>query len=167
MPIRFRAIWWVADQMNGASAIGLKRVLGLGSYKTTWLMLHKLRRAMVRPGRDKLSGVIEIDETCIGGLEEGLKGRGAVSKALVVITAQVVDKKIGRIRLKRIDDASSKKLESFILETVEPGSTIRTDGWNGYNGVQDADINTNELFYRIGIKLQPPFFRICIVSHRF
>lgn len=138
LPIWFRAIWWVTSQKNGASALGLKRVLGLGSYETAWLMLHKLRRAMVRSGRDKLSGVVEIDETYVGGLEEGLRGRGAVSKALVVIAAQVVEKKIGRVRLKRIDDASADNLESFILESVEPGSTIRTDGWNGYNGVSDA-----------------------------
>lgn len=137
LPIWFRAIWWVTSQKNGASALGLKRVLGLGSYETAWLMLHKLRRAMVRPGRDRLSGVIEIDETYIGGLEEGLKGRGAVSKALVVVATEVVEKKNGRIRLKRIADASAENLEPFITESVEPGSTIRTDGWNGYNGVID------------------------------
>jgi len=131
----FRAIWWVASQKNGASALGLKRILGLGSYETAWLMLHKLRRAMIRPGRDKLSGTIEFDETFIGGLEEGLRGRGAISKALVAVAAQGVDKKIGRIRLKRIPDASAGSLESFILESADLGSTIVTDGWTGYNGV--------------------------------
>jgi len=138
LPVWFRAVWWVASQKNGASALGLKRILGLGSYETAWLMLHKLRRAMVRPGRDKLSGTIEIDETYIGGLEEGLRGRGAVSKALVAIAAQVNEKKIGRIRLKRIADASADSLEPFIFESVDPGSTILTDGWNGYNGVSNA-----------------------------
>jgi transposase-like protein len=138
LPVWFRAIWWVASQKNGASALGLKRILGLGSYETAWLMLHKLRRAMVRPGRDKLSGTIEIDETFIGGLEEGLRGRGAVSKALVAIAAQVDEKKIGRIRLKRIDDASAENLETFIRDSVAQGSTILTDGWNGYNGVREA-----------------------------
>jgi transposase-like protein len=138
LPVWFRAIWWVTSQKNGASALGLKRVLGLGSYETAWLMLHKLRRAMVRRGRDKLSGAIEIDETYIGGLEEGLQGRGAEGKALVAIAAQVDGKKIGRIRLKRIDDASALNLEQFILESVEIGSTIKTDGWNGYNGVSNV-----------------------------
>lgn len=138
LPVWFRAVWWVTSQKNGASALGLKRILGLGSYETAWLMLHKLRRAMVRPGRDKLSGTIEIDETYIGGLEEGLRGRGAVSKALVAIAAQVNEKKIGRIRLKRIADASADSLEPFIFESVDPGSTILTDGWNGYNGVSNA-----------------------------
>jgi transposase-like protein len=137
LPVWFRAIWWVSSQKNGASALGLKRVLGLGSYETAWLMLHKLRRSMVRPGRDKLSGSIEIDETFIGGLEEGLRGRGAVSKALVAIVAQVKDKNIGRIRLKRIPDASAFSLETFIQESVDTGSLILTDGWNGYNGVSD------------------------------
>lgn len=110
----------------------------MGSYETAWLMLHKLRRAMVRPDRDKLSGTVEIDESFIGGLEEGLRGRGAVSKALVAIAAQVDEKRIGRIRLKRIDDASAESLETFIRDSVDQGSTIITDGWNGYNGTRDA-----------------------------
>ena len=103
MPIWFRAIWWVTSQKNGASALGLKRILGLGSYETSWTWLHKIRRAMVRPGRDLLSGTIEVDETYLGGLEEGLRGRGAEGKTLIVIAAQMVDrKKIGRIS-KRFD----------------------------------------------------------------
>jgi hypothetical protein len=67
----FRAIWWVTSQKNGASALGLKRVLGLGSYETAWTWLHKLRRAMVRPGREQLAGVVQVDEAYVGGLEEG------------------------------------------------------------------------------------------------
>jgi transposase-like protein len=128
-------MWWVISQKNGASALGLKRVLGLGSYETAWLMLHKLRRAMVRPGRDKLSGVVEVDETYLGGLEEGLRGRQIEQKTLVVIAAQADGKKIGRIRLRRIADASSASLHPFIEESIEPGSLIHTDGWDGYNGI--------------------------------
>ena len=71
----FRTMWWVTSQKNGASALGLQRVLGLGSYKTAWTWLHKLRRAMVRPGRDRLIGRIEVDRTFVGGLEEGVRGR--------------------------------------------------------------------------------------------
>jgi hypothetical protein len=71
----FRAMWYVTSQKNGASALGLQRVLGLGSYQTAWAWLHKLRRVMVRPGRDTLSGWIEVDETYVGGWEEGMKGR--------------------------------------------------------------------------------------------
>jgi len=85
----FRAIWWVTSQKNGASALGLQRVLGLGSYETAWTWLHKLRRAMVRPGRDRLSGRVEVDETYLGGLEEGVRGRQTSTKALVAVAAQV------------------------------------------------------------------------------
>jgi len=136
LPVWFRAIWWVTSQKNGASALGLKRVFGLGSYETAWLMLHKLRRAMVRPGRDRLSGVIEVDETYIGGLEEGLRGRQMERKTLVVIAAQVDGKRIGRIRMQQIPDASSTSLHSFIRSAIEPGSIVHTDGWDGYNGIE-------------------------------
>src|SRR6267143_4520373 len=84
----FRAMWYVTSQKNGASALGLQRVLGLSSYETAWTWLHKLRRAMVRPDRDRLSGWIEVDETYIGGLQEGSKGRKKGDKALIVIAAE-------------------------------------------------------------------------------
>ena len=95
----FRAMWWVTSQKNGASALGLQRVLGLGSYKTAWTWLHKLRRAIVRPGRDRLSGTIEEDETYIGGPEEGARGQQTETKALVVIAAEEDGAGIGRIRM--------------------------------------------------------------------
>jgi len=75
LTIWFRAMWQVTSQKNGISALGLQRVLGLGSYKTAWAMLHKLRRAMVRPGRERLSGSVEADETYLGGLEVFAAGR--------------------------------------------------------------------------------------------
>lgn len=131
----FRMIWWVAGQKNGASALGLKRMLGLGSYETAWTWLHKLRRAMVRPGQDRLTGTVQVDETFIGGAKPGKRGRGAEGKALVLIIAQEKGKATGRIRLRRIEDASSDSLEAAIKETVEPGTLIKTDGWAGYNGV--------------------------------
>lgn len=108
----------------------LKRILGLGSYETAWTWLHKLRRAMVRPGRERLNGTIEVDETYLGGLEEGLRGRQIEEKVLIVVAAQEDGKGIGRIRMKRIPDASSKNLHSFIEAFVETGSTLRTDGWS-------------------------------------
>src|SRR5665213_225142 len=83
LTVWFRAMWWVTSQKNGASALGLQRVLGLKSYETAWTWLHKLRRAMVRPGRDLLTGRIEVDETYLGGLEEGARGRGAETKTLI------------------------------------------------------------------------------------
>lgn len=131
----FRAIWGVTSQKNGASALGLQRVLGLGSYKTAWTWLHKLRRAMVRPGRDRLTGRIEVDETYVGGLEEGMRGRQTEAKALVVIAAQEDGAGIGRIRMQQIADASAPSLEAFIVENIETGSVVHTDGWAGYSGV--------------------------------
>jgi transposase-like protein len=135
LTVWFRAMWWVTSQKDGASALGLKRVLGC-SYKTAWTLLHKFRRAMVRPGRDRLSGNVEVDETYLGGLEEGLRGRQIENKALIAIAAQFEGKKIGRIRMKRILDASAESLQTFIQESVEPGSVIHTDGWTGYAGLE-------------------------------
>lgn len=135
LPVWFRAIWWVVTQKNGASALGLKRVLGLGSYETAWTWLHKIRRAMVRPGRDRIGGRIEVDETYLGGLEESVRGRETFKKALVVIAAQEDGKGIGRIRMRRVADASSESLLRFVESAVEPGSLIHTDGWPGYAGL--------------------------------
>jgi transposase-like protein len=135
----FRAIWYVTSQKNGASALGIQRVLGLRSYQTAWVWLHKLRRAMVRPDRDRLSGWVEVDETYIGGLEEGKQGRGGVDKALIVIAAQADGKGIGRIRMAVVPDASGGSLHGFVKDSIAPGSTIHTDGWLGYSGLQNED----------------------------
>ena len=135
LPLRYwvRAIWQVTSQKNGASALGLQRVLGLGSYQTAWTVLHKLRRAMVRPGRDKLGGRIEVDETQVGG--PGHKGRGSPTKALVVIAAQEEGKGVGRIRMARIPDGSASHLHRFIQGAVVSGSYVHTDGWKPYQGL--------------------------------
>jgi transposase-like protein len=132
----FRAMYWVTSQKNGASALGLQRVLGLGSYKTAWTWLHKFRRAMVRPGRDRLTGWVEVDETYVGGLEEGVRGRQTERKSLIVIAAQVDGPGMGRIRMKRIADASADSLMEFVKEAIEPGSTVHTDGWPGYERLE-------------------------------
>jgi len=133
----FRAIWWVVSQKNGASAKGVQRILELGSYKTAWLWMHKLRRAMVRPGRDRLSGKVEVDETYIGGEKPGKRGRGADGKALVAIAVEdKAEKKIGRIRLSVIPDASSDSLTLFAQQCVEKGSIVRTDDWPGYSNLR-------------------------------
>ncbi len=132
----FRAAWWVTSQKTGASALGLQGILGLGSYQTAWAWLHKLRRAMVRPGRDRVSGRVEVDETYIGGPEEGVPGRAAADKALVIIAAQEDGHGIARIRMRRIPDASAESLEGFVEDSVEPGSVVHTDGWQGYRGVE-------------------------------
>lgn len=128
----FRAMWYVTNQKHGVSALGLQRFLGLGSYRTAWTWLHKLRRAMVRPGRDLLSGVVEVDETFIGGERPGKRGRGAAGKALVLIAVEVKGRRLGRIRLRRVPDASAESLVGALREFAEPGSRIRTDDWQGY-----------------------------------
>jgi transposase-like protein len=132
LPVWFRAMWWVTAQKNGASALGMQRVLGLKKYETAWTLLHKLRRAMVRPGRDLLTGRVEVDECYIGGLEEGLPGRLNLQKALIVVAAQEDGPGIGRIRMRHIVDASAASLVPFVQDSVELGSLIHTDGWLGY-----------------------------------
>jgi transposase-like protein/Zn ribbon nucleic-acid-binding protein len=135
LPMWFRAIWWVTSQKNGASAKGLQQNLGLGSYQTAWTWLHKLRRAMVRPGRDRLKGVVEVDETYVGGQEEAT-GRGAETKALVAIAVEKDGRRLGRTRMAVVADGSRDQLCGFVQECVEPGSTIRTDGWQGYRDLK-------------------------------
>ena len=133
-PLRlwFRMAWWLTGQKTGASALGLQQSLGLGSYTTAWTWLHKLRRAMVRPGRDRLSGKLEVDETYVTCSSGTVRCQGKTRKALVVIAVEERGKGIGRIRMKAIDNASAKTLREFITETIQPGSVIHTDGCDGY-----------------------------------
>lgn len=133
-------MWYVVCQKNGVSALGLKSILGLGSYETAWAWMHKLRTAMVRPGRDLLSGIVEIDETLVGGERSGKRGRGAEGRELVLVAVEDSNG-IGRIRLKHITDASGATLEKAVIELVAPGSTVRTDGWRGYNGLKKRGYN--------------------------
>lgn len=131
----FRAMWYVTSQKNGVSALGLQRVLGLGSYKTAWALLHKLRRAMVRPGRDRLTGNVEVDETYWGSDERPAVGRLIYDKAVIAIAAQQDGRGIGRIRLRRLARLNKASLRGFIADAVEPGSTVVTDGLNLYQGL--------------------------------
>lgn len=136
LAVWFRAMWQVVSQKNGVSALGLQRALGLGNYKTAWALLHKLRRAMVRPGRDRLSGVVEVDEAYWGAEESGVRGRQSVSKALIIVAAQADGKGIGRIRLQHIPDTNRTTLHGFIVESIEPGSTVVSDGWQAYRELE-------------------------------
>lgn len=142
----FHIMWWVVAQKTGASAYNLKDFMGFGSYETAWAWLHKLRRAMVRSGREKLTGVVEVDETYIGGKEigKGKQGRGAETKTLVVVAAECKGKQIGRVRFSCISDASGDNLLQFIEENIEPGSTIITDGWTGYSSLADSKNYSHE-----------------------
>ena len=141
IPLRlwFRAIWQVVSQKHGISALGLQRVLGCNRYATTWNMLHRLRTAMVRPGRDRLIGPVQVDETYIGGTHPGKRGRGAAGKTLVLVAVEDKDGRPGRIRLHKIKDASGDSLIPVVKESIQPKSEIRTDGWKGYNGLPHSD----------------------------
>lgn len=164
----FRAIWWLVTQKGGASALGLQRVLGLGSYETAWSWLHKLRRAMVRPGREKLSGIIEADEIYIGGKKPGKSGRGALGKSLVLVLVEMNDSKIGRIRLQRLSSASGNSITMAVQKFVVPGSIIKTDGLKSYlklikAGYQHEIIRKTE---ELGDNLLPRCHRVASLLKR-
>src|SRR5579863_4172355 len=144
-PLRlwFRAIWHVTSQKNGASAISLQQVLGLGGYLTAWTWLHKLRRAMIRPGRDRLRGRVEVDETFVGAEGTGPGRRHLGCKALVVIAAEENGRGIGRIRMARISDATRATLHDFVKQSVEPGSAVHTDGLRAYAGLDASGYTHN------------------------
>ena len=144
----FRAMYWVTTQKNGASALGLQRVLELKSYKTAWSWLHKLRRAMVRAGRDRLTGRVEVDETYTAGVDQGTRGRHTGRKTLIVIAAQEDGPGIGRIRMRRIVDASAENLMPFVKEAIELGSIVHTDGWLGYLPVEAAGYDHEVTFLK-------------------
>ena len=138
-PLRvwFQAIWYVTGQKYGASALGLQRLLGLGSYQTAWSWLHRLRRAMVCPGRDQLSGTVQVDETFWGSEHTGKRGRGAGGKTLILVGIERKGSKLGRVRLMRVPDAAGETLVPAIVEMIAPGSVIETDGWSGYSGLAE------------------------------
>jgi len=139
------AAWYVTNQKHGVSALGLQRVLGLGSYQTAWAIMHRLRRAMVRPGRELLHGIVEVDEAFLGGRRHGA-GRGHASpgknqvkvqedrkKAVVMIGVEMHHPKgFGRVRIRQVVDKTKESLLAFIRDEVEPGSTVRTDGSLSY-----------------------------------
>ena len=132
LTVWFAAAWQMTSQKQGISALGLQRVLGLGSYQTAWAMLHKYRRAMVRPGRELLSGHVEVDETIVGGVIAGVRGRQLGANALVVIAVEQQEHGLGRCRLQVIAQASTAVLAAFIDANVSADAVIITDGWPSY-----------------------------------
>ena len=139
----FAAIWTITSQKHGISALGLQRVLGLGSYETAWTMLHRLRRAMVRPDRDLLHGEVEVDETYLALTDRitpivaaGRKSNTA--KALVVIAVEMLQPKgFGRIRIRQIDHGDHEHLMPFVRESIRPGAVIHSDGSPAYRKLDD------------------------------
>jgi transposase-like protein len=138
LTVWFTACWLFASGKDGISALSLKRTLEIGSYQTAWAMLHRLRSVLVRPGRERLTGVVEVDETYIGGRELGLRGgRAKGKKVLTGIAVEIKEPKgYGRCRMAPLADASSASLHPFVTDHVEPGATVITDGWQGYHGLE-------------------------------
>lgn len=135
----FAAAWYVTGQKQGVSALGLQRVLGLGSYETAWSWMHKLRRAMVRPGRDQLFGEVEIDETYVGGPEPWAFGRRNTLKSIVAIAVERRGRmRMGRVRMARVPNLSIPTMTDFVTAAVERGSVVRTDGLSSYRGLAAA-----------------------------
>ena len=110
-------------------------MLEFGSYQTAWAWLHKLRRAMVLPGRELLQDAVEVDETYVGGVRPGTGGRGAAGKAIVVIAVEDRGEAAGRVRMRRVPDVSKATLTDLVLDNVERGSEVHTDGWQGYDDI--------------------------------
>lgn len=164
--------WHVCEQKNGISALGLQRAMGFGSYNTAWEWLHRMRRVMVLPGRSLLRGEVEVDETLIGGVKHGKRGRGAAGKTLVLIAAEMRGVAIGRIRLQIIPDASAETLEGAIKEVVEPGSEIVTDGWKSYLGlpvqgyIHTISRHPTHLPENVGSNLLPHVHRVAALVKR-
>jgi transposase-like protein len=133
LTIWFAAAWYMTSAKNGVAAATLQRLLGFGSYQTSWAMLHRFRTAMVRPNRDKLAGDVEVDEVFFGGTKPGRRGRGAKGKTLVLLAVELRSPKgFGRCRMRVVDDASAASIRQFLQGFVERGSTIVTDGFTSY-----------------------------------
>jgi hypothetical protein len=137
LTVWFTACWMFATAKDGISALSLQRSLEIGSYPTAWAMLHRLRQVLARPGRDRLAGRVEVDETYIGGEEPGLRGgRAKGKKALVGVAVEVREPRgYGRCRMEIVRDGSAASLHSFVTAHVEPGATVITDAWMGYHGI--------------------------------
>jgi len=145
LPLRlwFRAMWWFTNQKTGISALGLQRALGLGSYRTAWMCLHKLRRAMVRPNREPLAGKVEVDELYVGGRYKGPwhgKGLGMTlgAKSMIAAAVEVRGEGMGRLRLQVIPRRSHEHLTRFVRQVAAPGSAIVTDGWFPYTHLVES-----------------------------
>jgi transposase-like protein len=139
LTVWFTACWLFATQKDGVSALSLQRTLEIGSYQTAWAMLHRLRSVLIRPGRERLSGTVEVDETFIGGEDPGLRGgRAKGKKSLVGVAVERKEPKgYGRCRMAPLADASAASLRAFLGDHVEPGATVITDGWQGYHGIRE------------------------------
>ncbi len=147
LPIRywFWSAYLVSTGTPGSSAVQLQRQLGLNNDETVWYLLQRLRHGMVRTNREPLSGVVEADETHVGGTARGFKGRGvrnAPNKSLIAGAVEIVtfinkegkqEEKAGRLRLKVLQSGSATEIKAFLNACVSPGSAIKSDGWPSYS----------------------------------
>jgi hypothetical protein len=156
-------MWWMTNQKAGINAMGLQRLLGLPSYKTAWLMLHKLRRAMIRPGREQLSGDVEVDETLVGGLTPGNPARQA--KNIVIIAAEIRGEGIGRIRLAKLPNDDGGSIVGFVKAAIAKGSLIISDGAWAYSWLTE-DGYRHRRIPRAGSKELPRVHRIAALVKR-
>ena len=142
----FKAMWWFTTRKSGVNAVNLKDLLALGSYSTAWSWLQKLRGCTIRKEREKLSGKVETDEFYLGGQHSGKRGRGAEHKCAVAIAVERKGRKLGRLRLQVIEDCSAGELTPFVQQNIEPGSSITTDGWKGYNDLKKYGYSHHQVF---------------------
>lgn len=156
-PLRlwFWAAYLVATHHPGISAKQLQRQLGLSRYETAWLILQKLRRAMVAPEREPLKREVEVDECWLGGVEPGHKGRAPGGKTLVGVAIEVRGQGSGRLRLLTLADASGPTLSGFVKATTARRAIVHTDGWKGYNGLAAAGYDHRRRSRRAGIGEEP------------
>jgi hypothetical protein len=139
-PLRlwFWAAYLVATHHPGISAVQLQRQLGIDRHERAWMMLHKLRRAMVAPEREPLKREVEVDEFFLGGFQQGMKGgRQRGKKVLCGVAVEIRGRGSGRLRLAILEDAGKPSLSAFVSDTTTPGAIVRTDGWKGYNGLTE------------------------------
>src|SRR3954452_22538779 len=139
----FLAIYLVTSSKGGISAMELQRQMGFGSYQTAWSWLHKIRRAMVAPGRKPLAERVEADETYLGAAKPGRAGRGAVGKSVVAGAIETGrgrpgGRRLGPLRLDPVPDASAASLEGFLGQNVAQPAAVVTDGWSGYSRLAAA-----------------------------
>lgn len=136
LTVWFMVCWLFATQKDGTSALTLQKNLEIGSYQTAWALLHRLRSVLVRPGRERLVGGVEVDETYVGGNELGVHlGRAKGKKSMVGIAVERIGARAsGRCRMALLRDASAESLRAFLRDHVEEGSTVVSDGWRPYQG---------------------------------
>jgi transposase-like protein len=140
-PLRvwFAAVWYLTNQKQGVSALGLQRVLGLGSYQTAWTLLHRLRRAMVRPTREPLKGLVELDETYLAITDREAprtRGKNQTNQVFVVLAVEILEPRgFGRIRLRRLPNDTESSVIPFVQDSIQPGARVRTDGSAAYRSL--------------------------------